>query len=85
MTIESGKYYQLLTPEFPTIVGQGDMPTGLEIQKDGTKTILPFGQIFKTSTQVETANLDSGLDYPYISSKIVEKNIEQFQLIDGDE
>ncbi len=82
--IESGKYYQLKQPEYPAITGQGEMPSGLTIQKNGNVYVLPFGQVFKTTTQVDVANLDSGLQYPFISTKVVEELEEQFQLIEGE-
>lgn len=76
-----GSYYVLNTPEFPKIIGQGEMPSSLSITtKDGRQHNLPFGQVYIASDEVDVVENDNS-QYPYISDRLIDSMGEQFTLL----
>jgi len=84
LTIEdvvAGSLYKLKEPNFPKIIGQGNPPAALRVEKKENVVLLPYGTVFKaTETITTTANFDVA-GYPLLDINFIKRNISQFESI----
>lgn len=85
MDVLAGQIWKLKVPEWAKTFGQGEPPTAMKLQYGERIIELPFGTEFKASDSCDYNNdppiCSLGATPPLLRSEFIDKNINQFELV----